>query len=148
MKVVLLDKLGRLGGIGSQVNVKAGYARNFLIPYGKAVPATAANIAEFEARRAELESIAAASRSAAEARAATLATVVVTIGANAGEEGKLFGSVGTRDIAEAITRLGFEVNKSEVLMPHGVIREVGEYDIALQLHSDVSQVVKVQVVPE
>lgn len=148
MKVVLLDKLGRLGGIGSQVNVKAGYARNFLIPYGKAVPATAANIAEFEARRAELESIAAASRAAAEARAATLAAVVVTIGANAGEEGKLFGSIGTRDIAEAITRLGFEVNKSEVLMPHGVIREVGEYDIALQLHSDVSQVVKVQVVPE
>ena len=148
MQVILLEKVGKLGDLGDQVTVKAGFGRNYLIPYGKAVPATEANIADFEARRAELEAAAAERRGGAEARAAKLAELSVTIGANAGDEGKLFGSVGTRDIADAITAAGVEVNKSEVRLPLGVIREVGEYEIDIQLHSDVTQVVKVAIVAE
>jgi large subunit ribosomal protein L9 len=145
MQVILLEKVGKLGDLGDQVNVKAGYGRNFLIPLGKAVPASASNVADFETRRAELEAVAAAKVAAAQARADKLAGVVVTMESNAGEEGKLFGSIGTRDIADAISATGNEVAKSEVKMPEGVIRELGEYDISVQLHSDVTTVVKVVV---
>lgn len=148
MQVILLEKVGKLGDLGDQVSVKAGFGRNYLIPYGKAVPATAANVADFEARRAELEAAAADKRGAAEARAAQLLELVVTITANAGDEGKLFGSVGTRDIADAITAAGVKVAKSEVRLPEGVIRELGEYEIDIQVHSDVMQSVKLSVVAE
>ena len=148
MQVILLEKIGKLGDLGDQVNVKSGYGRNFLIPFGKAVPATEDNVATFEARRAELEAAAAEKRAEAEARAAKLAEVAVTIEANAGEGGKLFGSIGTRDLAEAITAAGVEVSKSEVRMPEGPIREIGSYEIAIQVHSDVIQNVAVTVVAE
>jgi large subunit ribosomal protein L9 len=148
MQVILLDKVGRLGNVGTQVNVKPGFARNFLIPYGKAIPATAANIADFGVRRAELEAAAAAKLAAAQARAAVLAEMTVTIAANAGDEGKLFGSIGTRDVADAITKAGHETTKAEVRMPAGPIREIGEFAIDIQLHSDVMQAVKVIVIAE
>ena len=148
MQVILLEKIGKLGDLGDQVNVKSGYGRNFLIPFGKAVPATEDNVATFEARRAELEAAAAEKRATAEARAAKLADVAVSIEANAGEGGKLFGSIGTRDLAEAITAAGVEVSKSEVRMPEGPIREIGSYEIAIQVHSDVIQNVAVTVVAE
>ncbi|MFQ3323019.1 MAG: large subunit ribosomal protein L9 [Pseudomonadales bacterium] len=145
MQVILLEKVGKLGDLGDQVNVKSGYGRNFLIPLGKAVPASAGNVADFETRRAELEAAAADKVAAAQARADKLAGVVVTMESNAGEGGKLFGSIGTRDIADAISATGNEVAKSEVKMPGGVIRELGEYDVSIQLHSDVTTVVKVVV---
>ncbi|HCS26658.1 MAG TPA: 50S ribosomal protein L9 [Spongiibacteraceae bacterium] len=149
MQVILLENVGKLGELGDQVNVKSGYGRNFLIPFGKAVPATAANVAEFEQRRAELEAAAAEKQAAAEKRAEALNELVVTIEANAGEEGKLFGSIGTRDIAEAVSKAsGTEVVKSEVLLSVGVIREVGEYDIDLKLHPEVTVSIKLSVVPE
>ena len=148
MEVILLDKVGRLGAIGDKVAVKSGYARNFLLPQGKAVAATAKNIADFEARRAGLEATAAAKIADATVRAEKLAELVVTIGANAGDEGRLFGSIGTRDIAEAITAAGVAVAKSEVRLPQGVLREVGSYEIAIQLHAEVSQAVKLNVVQE
>ena len=148
MQVILLDKVGRLGNVGTQVKVKAGYGRNFLIPYGKAIPATEKNIAEFSIRRAELEAVAAAKLAAANARAALLAELVITLAANAGEGGKLFGSIGTRDIAEAISKAGHETTKAEVRMPAGPIREIGEFAIDIQLHSDVMQAVKVVVIAE
>ena len=148
MQVILLEKVGKLGDLGDKVAVKAGFGRNYLIPYGKAVPATATNVADFESRRAELEAAAAEKRGGAEARAAKLAELAVTITAVSGEGGKLFGSIGTRDIAEAITAAGAEVNKSEVRLPEGVIREVGEFEVAIQLHSDVTQAVKLSVVAQ
>ena len=149
MQVILLENVGKLGELGDQVNVKSGYGRNFLIPFGKAVPATEANVAEFEQRRAELEAAAAEKQATAEKRAAALSELVVTIEANAGEEGKLFGSIGTRDIAEAVSKAsGTEVAKSEVLLPEGVIREVGEYEIDLKLHPEVTTSIKLAVVPE
>lgn len=148
MNVILLEKVGKLGNLGDQVTVKAGFGRNFLIPYGKAVPATKENIASFEARRAELEAAAADKKTSAEGRAKLLAELQVTIPANAGDEGKLFGSIGTRDIAQAISAAGVEIAKSEVRLPEGVIREVGEYEIAIQLHSDISQDVKISVVAQ
>lgn len=148
MQVILLEKVGRLGNLGDKVNVKPGYGRNFLIPFGKAVAATESNVAAFEERRAGLEAAAAERRSQAEARAAKLAELVVTIEANAGDEGRLFGSIGTRDIADAITKAGVEVEKSEVRLPNGVIREVGEFEIDVQLHSEVTQSIKLVVVAE
>lgn len=148
MQVILLEKVGKLGDLGDQINVKAGFGRNYLIPYGKAVPATEANVAEFEGRRAELEKAAAEKASAAQSRAEQLAELAITIEANAGDEGKLFGSIGTRDIADAITAAGQEVTKSEVRLPNGVIREVGEYDVDIQLHSDVTATIKLSVVAE
>ena len=148
MQVILLEKIGKLGNLGDQVTVKAGYGRNFLIPFGKAVAATDENVKTFEARRAELEAAAADKRSAADARAEKLAEVSVTIEANVGEGGKLFGSIGTRDIADAITAAGVEVNKSEVRMPEGPIREIGSYEIDIQVHSDVVQTVTVVVAAE
>ncbi|MBT81286.1 MAG: 50S ribosomal protein L9 [Alteromonadaceae bacterium] len=149
MEIILLDKIANLGGLGDTVNVKAGFARNFLFPQGKAVPATKANVEKFEARRAELEAKIADQLAAAEARAAKVAELgEVTIAAPAGDEGKLFGSIGTRDIAEAITAAGVEVSKAEVKLPTGTLRETGEYDIDLQLHSEVMTSVKVVIVAE
>lgn len=148
MEVILLDKVGRLGAIGDKVTVKSGYGRNFLLPQGKAIAATAKNIADFEVRRAELEAAAAGKIAEATARAEKLAALEVTIAANAGDEGRLFGSIGTRDIAEAITAAGVAVAKSEVRLPQGVLREVGQYEIDVQLHAEVIQAVKLAVVPE
>ncbi len=149
MEVILLDKVGKLGKIGDKVNVKAGYGRNFLIPQGKAVFATAENLSAFEARRAELEAAAAEQRSAAEARGQQLAALAtIVIASNAGDEGKLFGSIGTRDIADAITAAGVEVCKSEVKLPEGALRETGEYEIDIQLHSEVTQPIKLKIVAE
>lgn len=148
MNVILLEKVGKLGSLGDQINVKAGYGRNYLIPFGKAVPATKENIASFDARRAELEKAAAAKLAEAEARATKLQDLKVSIEANAGDEGKLFGSIGTADVATAVTAAGVAVAKSEVRMPNGVIREIGEYTINIQLHSDVTQTVTVIVVAQ
>jgi len=129
MDVILLEKVKNLGSLGARVSVKPGYGRNFLIPKGKAVPATEANIAAFDARRAELERQEAETLAAAQARAAQLAEIAVVIAAKSGDEGKLFGSVGTRDIAEAITAAGVTVDKSEVRLPNGAIRNTGEYTV-------------------
>ncbi|MDQ8037867.1 MAG: 50S ribosomal protein L9 [Pedobacter sp.] len=148
MEVILLEKVKNLGALGAKVNVKSGYGRNFLIPQGKAVPATEKNVAEFDARRAELEAKAAAGLAAAEARGERVSALAVVIAAKSGDEGKLFGSVGTRDIAEAITKLGEAVDKSEVRLPNGAIRSTGDYDIDLQLHAEVTVTVKVTVVAE
>ncbi len=146
MDIILLENIRNLGNLGEQVAVKAGYGRNFLLPQGKAVPATKDNIAMFEARRAELEAKAAEVLAAAQARAEKLAELSVTISATAGDEGKLFGSVGTADIAAAITEAGIETAKREVRLPNGVIRSVGEYDVAMQLHPEVDVEIKVNVV--
>jgi large subunit ribosomal protein L9 len=148
VNVILLERIKNLGGLGEEVHVKSGFARNFLIPQGKAVRATAENRQVFEARRIEFERVAGERLALAKSRAERLAGAAVTIGAKAGDEGKLYGSVGTADIAQALTALGTEVVKSEVRMPQGVIRLVGEYDIDLQLHGDVTVTVKVTVVPE
>ena len=146
MDVILLEKVGGLGNLGDKVRVKGGFGRNFLIPYGKAVSATSGNVAKFEAQRAELEKSAADRLAAAQARAEKLAGLKVTIAANAGDEGKLFGSIGTRDVADAITATGNEVGKSEVRRPNGVIRAIGDVAIDLQLHSDVTTTITVSVV--
>jgi|SRR5690554_404327 len=147
MEIILLDKIANLGSLGDQVTVKSGYARNFLFPQGKAVPATEANVKVFEERRAELEAKLAEELTAAQARAEKVnALEPVVISSKAGDEGKLFGSIGTRDIADAVTAAGVEVAKAEVLLPNGTLREVGEYDIELHLHSDVFATVKLQVV--
>lgn len=149
MQVILLEKIGRLGDIGDQVDVKSGFGRNFLVPQGKAVPATAENIAMFEERRSELEAASAEKLTAAQGRAKLIeAMSEISIVANASEEGKLFGSVGTREIADAVTAAGQEIEKAEVLLPEGVIREVGEYDIDLQLHADVTTSVKLIISAE
>ena len=149
MEVILLENISNLGGLGDKVDVKAGFGRNYLIPQGKAVPATVAATAEFETRRAELEAAAAASLTSAEARAAAVnALGLISIEANAGEEGKLFGSVGTRDIAEAVTAAGCEVDKSEVRLPEGALRDLGEYEVAIQIHGDVTATVAIAVIPE
>lgn len=146
MKVILLERIANLGGLGDEVNVKAGYGRNYLIPYGKAVIANAANQAEFEARRAELEKAAADQLAAAKARAEKLAALTVELAAQASDEGKLFGSVGPRDIAEAVSAKGVALEKSEVLMPEGPIRQIGEYTLELKLHSDVIESVVIKVI--
>lgn len=146
MELILLEKVANLGNLGDKVKVKAGYGRNFLLPFGKATVANAANLAAFEERRAELEKAAADRKASAESRAAQLAELEVTITATAGDEGKLFGSIGTRDIAEAITAAGQPVEKSEVLLPSGALREIGEFTIALALGSDVTAEVKLQIV--
>jgi large subunit ribosomal protein L9 len=135
--------------LGDKVTVKSGYARNFLFPQGKAVPATKVNVEKFEARRAELEAKIAEQHSAAQARADKIAALgEVTIASPAGDEGKLFGSVGTRDIAAAITAAGVEVTKSEVKLPVGTLRETGEFEIDLQIHSDVTATIKLVIIQE
>jgi len=148
MEIILLEKVVNLGNLGDKVNVKSGYARNFLIPQLKAVMATATKVAEFEARRAELEKAAADKLAAAQKRADALAKIEVIITHKAGEEGKLFGSVGTLDIAKAMTDAGAAVDKNEVRLPEGIIRQVGEYAIDVNLHADVTVAVNVSVVAE
>ncbi len=149
MEVILLENVINLGALGERVDVKSGYGRNFLVPKGKAVPATKENIAVFEARREQLESAAAEILSAARARCDSISAIEqIAISATAGEEGRLFGSVGTRDIAEELTRLGCNIDKSEVRMPEGVIRELGEFEIMIQLHPEVSTSVAINVVSE
>ena len=148
MDVILLERVRNLGNLGDEVSVKNGYGRNFLIPQGKAVRATAANRDVFEGRRAELEAQAAAQLKAAQDRAAGLAELAVTIAARASDEGKLFGSVGSREIADAVTEAGQEVSKDEVLLPVGPLRSIGEFTVDLQLHSDVTASVTVNVIPE
>ena len=148
MKLILLQKVVNLGGLGDKVDVKPGYGRNFLVPYGKAVPATAANVAAFEAKRAEYEAKADAVLASAQARLAGFEEASVTITANASTEGKLFGSVGARDIAEAFTAAGKKLEKSEVVMSEGPLRRTGEFEVTVHLHADVETKVKVIVAPE
>lgn len=149
MEVILLEKIRNLGSLGEKVKVKSGYGRNYLIPKGKAVFATEENIKKFESRRADLEKIEAEALAKAQAKHQALQALgVVTISSKAGEEGKLFGSVGTRDIAAAITNAGVEVVKSEVMLPSGVLRQVGEYDIEIELHGDLNAMVKINIVSE
>lgn len=148
MDVILLEKVQNVGNLGDKVSVKPGYGRNFLIPQGKAVAATAANLADFEARRAELEKAEADARATAAARAAKLEGLSLSIARQAGEEGKLFGSVGTSDIAEAVVAAGVEVEKKEVRLPEGTLRNTGEYDVDIQVHSDITVAIKLEIVPE
>ena len=148
MELILLQKVTNLGGLGDKVTVKPGYGRNFLVPQGKAVPATAANLADFEAKRAEYEAKAKAILDDASGRLAKLEGASVTVKANASTEGKLYGSVGPRDIAEAFTAAGLPLEKSEVVMGEGPIRHVGEFDVLVHLHADVETTVKVVVEPE
>ena len=148
MELILLEKVLKLGDLGDKVNVKPGYGRNYLVPLGKAVPATEKNIAEFEARRAELEKVALAKLDSAEARSTGLAGLEVTLSANASEEGKLYGSIGPREIANAVTAMGCEISKSEVIMGEGPIRFTGEHEVVLHLHADVETRIRVIINPE
>lgn len=148
MELILLQKVRNLGDLGDKVSVKPGYGRNFLIPQGKAVRVNAANLAAFEQRRAEYEAHARNMLGEAEARKAKLAEVAVTIEAHASPEGKLYGSVGPRDIAEALQAVGHDIHKGEVILGEGPLRHVGEFDVAIHLHADVQTSVKVNVVGE
>jgi large subunit ribosomal protein L9 len=145
MEVILLEKVGKLGGLGDRVTVKGGYARNFLLPQGRAVLANEANVAAFEARRAELEKSAQEALEAATARAEALNGQTVAITAKSGDEGKLFGSVGTRDIAEAAEQAGMTVDKSEVRLPEGPLRTTGEFEVQVQLHAEVFATITVSI---
>lgn len=138
MNVILLEKVGKIGDVGDQVNVKAGYARNYLFPFAKAIPATRTNVADFETRKEELMKAANEKMAIAQARADKLNGVSITIEANAGEEGKLFGSIGTRDIADALVAAGHEIEKSEVLLPEGALRTTGQFEVSLSLGSDIT----------
>lgn len=148
MDVILLEKVENLGNLGDKVRVRSGYARNFLLPKGKAKFATEANIAEFEARRAELEKMAAESLATAEARRDKLEAANISITALVGGEGKLFGSIGPADVAEAAQAAGLDLEKREVRMPDGPLRMAGEFEIALQLHTDVKATLKVTITAE
>ncbi len=148
MEVILLEKVGKVGGLGSKVNVKAGHARNYLLPQGKAVIASEANIKEFEARRADLEKTAQEKLDAAQDRANKINELELTVTTSAGDEGKLFGSVGQRDVADLVTAAGIELAKHEVRMPTGPIRIVGEYNIDVQLHAEVHAQLHLIVVAE
>jgi len=148
MEVILLQKIANLGEIGDRVKVKPGYGRNFLLPGGKATLATAENVARFEARRAELESKSAADLATARTRAAALEGFKISIAAKAGSEGKLFGSIGTTDIAEACKAAGHEIERAEVRLPGGPIRTVGEHVITLHLHGDIDLEVPLTVTAE
>ncbi|QAX81602.1 50S ribosomal protein L9 [Candidatus Pseudomonas adelgestsugas] len=142
MQLILLEKIANLGNLGDKVKVKAGYSRNYLLPYGKAT----ADLVAFEERRVELEKAAADKKSSAKNRAAQLAELEVTITATAGAEGKLFGSIGTHDIADALTASGVEVQKREIRLPSGTIRNLGEFNVAVHLHAEVEAIVRVVVV--
>ena len=148
MDVILLQKVANLGTIGDRVKVKSGYGRNYLLPSGRATLATPANVARFELRRAELEKVAGEELGSAQQRAGTLRDFRITITAKAGSEGKLFGSVGTADIAEACTAAGQRVNRSEVRLPTGPIRQVGEHHVTLHLHTDVEVAIIVIIAAE
>lgn len=148
MEVILLEKVANLGALGDQVRVKPGYGRNYLIPQGKATPATPENIERFEQRRAELERQAAEALAAAQARADKLEGFELTLTAKAGDEGKMFGSVGTADIAEGLNAAGHEIERQEVLLPEGAFRQLGEYEVQLRLHADVETSIKLVIVAE
>jgi len=148
MEVILFEKIDRLGSIGDLVNVKAGFARNFLLPQGKAKVATDANKAEIESRRAELEKVAADTLAVAEKRRDQIEGMAVSITAKSGTEGKLFGSIGNMDIAAALAEAGVEVEKRDVRLPDGPLRQAGEYEIVLHLHADVNAVAKVTIIGE
>ena len=148
MEVILFEKVDRLGNIGDLVNVKAGFARNFLLPQGKAKVATDANKAEIESRRAEFEKLAAEALAVAEKRRDQIEALTVNITAKSGAEGKLFGSIGNVDIATALTEAGVEIEKRDVRLPDGPLRQAGEYEITLHLHTDVNAVAKVTIIGE
>ena len=148
MDVILLQKVANLGNIGDRVKVRSGYGRNFLLPEGKATLATADNVARFEARRAELERLALEQLSTAEERAGALKEFKLTISAKAGTEGKLFGSIGTADIAEAATREGLKIERSEVRLPAGPLRTVGEHVVSVHLHADIDVPLHITIVAE
>ncbi|PWV58536.1 50S ribosomal protein L9 [Plasticicumulans acidivorans] len=148
MEVILLTKVENLGNLGDRVTVRHGYGRNFLIPKGKATEATAANVARFEARRAELEAAAADALAKAQARRDQLADLLVTMAAKAGAEGRLFGSIGPADIADVVTAAGYELARSEVRMPEGPVRQVGEYEVDVHLHTDVNCKLHINVIAE
>jgi large subunit ribosomal protein L9 len=148
MDVILLKKVDNLGNLGDRVQVRSGYGRNYLIPSGYAVPATEENIKAFEERRAELEQQADTLLAAAQARKAQLEQLTVAIARKAGDEGRLFGSVGTGDIAKAVQDSGVELGKNEVRLPQGPYRAVGEYEVELHLHSDVNATLRLEVIPE
>lgn len=148
MEIILLEKIANLGTMGEKVNVKPGYGRNYLIPQGKAAAATAENIAEYEARRAELEMASADALIAAQARRDQLLDKVIVITSLAGEEGKLFGSVGTADIAHALTESGATVERNEVRLPEGALRVLGEHDVLIHLHTDVDVTIKLLIEAE
>lgn len=147
MNVILLEKIGKLGEIGDTANVKSGYARNFLFPQGKAIPATKINLEEFDQRKSELMAAHNEKIGVAQARAEKVNGTSLTIEVNSSDEGKLFGSVGTRDVADAVNaKAGSDITKAEVSMPHGVIRELGDYQISLELGYDVKATISVSVV--
>jgi large subunit ribosomal protein L9 len=148
MELILLEKVQNLGDLGDLVKVKAGFGRNYLVPQGKAALATKENLERFEARRAELEAAAKDKLGQALARQSGLVDLVVEVTANASDEGNLYGSIGTREIATAAAALGHEINKSEIIMGEGPIRTVGEFDVVVHLHTDVEAVIKVIVHPE
>ena len=148
MEIILLEKITNLGGLGDRINVKPGYARNFLLPKGKATAATPANLARFEARRAELERVAAELLAKAKARAEQLAELIVTLSVKTGSEGRLFGSVGAADIANAVSAAGIELQKNEIRLPTGSIRQIGEYDVDLLLHPEVKTQIRVNIIAE
>lgn len=148
MEVILLEKIANLGGLGDKISIKSGYARNYLVPQGKAVVATAEKIKEVEAHRVELEKVAAEKLAVANARATAIAKLTIVISHKAGDEGKLFGSVGMQNIADAITKAGTKVEKHEIRMPEGVIRQVGKHAIDIQLHSDVIVTFSVEIVAQ
>ena len=148
MEVILLAKIDNLGDLGEKVKVRPGYARNYLVPSGKAKFATKENVAEFEARRAELEKIASESLARAEARKADLDGFKITVTAKTSSEGKLFGSIGTGDILEALQKAGKEIEKKEIRLPSGVFRHTGEYQVDIHLHTDVDATVHLEVIAE
>ena len=148
MQVILLEKIGKLGDLGQQVNVKPGYGRNYLIPNGKAVPATPGNIEKFEAQRAELEKAQADSVAVAQGRAEQLNELEITLSRKVVSDDKLYGSVGTSEIAAAIAESGLEVNKREISLPDGPFRSVGEHEVELRLHADVDARIKLVITAE
>jgi large subunit ribosomal protein L9 len=149
VEVILLEKIRGLGKLGDKVKIKPGYGRNYLVPYGKAAYATPENVKKFEARRAEFEKTAAEHQSVAQKKLQALLDLgTIVIPARAGDEGKLFGSIGTRDLAAAITKAGVGMIKSEIHLPTGALRQTGEYEIAIELHSDVNAMIKINIVPE
>ena len=145
MELILLEKVHQLGNLGDTVNVKPGYGRNYLVPNGKAVPANAKNKADFEERRAELEKLALKKLSSAEERVSALADFEIILTANASEEGKLYGSIGPREISDEVTSRGIELSKAEVNMPDGPIRFTGEHKVLVHLHADVETEIKVTI---
>ena len=148
MEVILLEKIANLGNLGDKVTIKSGYGRNYLVPQGKADPATVTKIAEFEARRAELEKAAHEKLVSAQKIGNELSKIQVEIAHKAGDEGRLFGSIGTHNIAEAITTAGIAIEKHQIRLPHGTIRHIGEYAIDINLHSDVIVTLTIKIVAE